>query len=211
MKEAAISVASSRDRIHAAALRLFARLGFDGVSLQLIADQVGLHKSSLFHHYRGKLELIREVLEATIARIVEQIAPLEAAGPPKLETLLDVTDRLVDHFAEEPEAARLLLMALAAPPEATPQIRLSEEPDHPMVRVYTIVWQWLERARRTGAIRAINLQQAILNLIGLVLFYPAVAPMHGAVVGPEPFSPRARAIRKKELRLAIRGMLERDD
>jgi AcrR family transcriptional regulator len=207
MKEVAISIASSRDRIHAAAMRLFARHGFDGVSLQDIADQVGLHKSSLFHHYRGKLELAREVIEAAIERVVRKLAPLEA-GPPALETLLDVIDTVVDHFADEPDAARLFLMALVQPPDSNLTVRLSEEPDHPMVRVYSIVWQWLERAKRTGAIRAVNRQQTLLNLMGLVLFYPAVAPMHGVIVGPEPFSPRARTIRKKELRIAIRGMLE---
>ena len=206
MKEAAVSIASSRDRIHATAMRLFARHGFDGVSLQDIADEVGLHKSSLFHHYRGKLELAAEVIEAAIARIVDKLAPLES-GPPALETLLAVTDALVDHFSDEPDAARLLMMALVQAPESRLQVRLPEDPSHPMVRLYSIIWQWLERAKRTGAIRSVSLRQTILNLIGIVLFYPAVAPMHQIIVGPEPFSTRARWIRKKELRYAVRGML----
>jgi AcrR family transcriptional regulator len=201
------SVADSRARIHAAALRLFARHGFDGVSLQLIADEVGLHKSSLFHHYRGKLDLAREVIEGAIEKLIEKLAPLAQGGAPKLETLLEVVDVLVDHFADEPDAARLFMMALTMPPESSFQIPVSEEPNHPLVKTYTIIWQWLERAKRTGAIRAVNLPQTILNLIGIVLFYPAVAPMQAAVAGPEPFSAKARAVRKKELRFALKGML----
>jgi AcrR family transcriptional regulator len=212
MKGTAIhSLESSRGRIHSAALRLFARHGFDGVSLQLIADEVGLHKSSLFHHYRGKLDLAREVLEEAMERVVDQIAPLAAGGAPQLATLLDVTDSLVDHFSDEPDAARLFMMLFMTPPESSLNIPISDEPTHPVVRFHATLWQWLERAKKTGTIRAVNVRQTILNMIGLVLFYPAVAPTDQQVAGPEPFSPKARATRKRELRFALRGMLCSDD
>lgn len=201
------SVETSRERIHAAALKLFARHGFAGASLQLIADEAGLHKSSLFHHYRGKVDLAREVFEAAIERVVERIAPLAGDTPPRLDTLLGVVDALVDHFSDEPDAARLFMMLMTMPPESDLKIPISSEPTHPVTRLYTTVWQWLERAKRAQAIRAVNVRQTILNLIGVVLFYPAVAPTEAEIAGTEPFSAKARAIRKRELRFALRGML----
>ena len=60
---------TSKDRIQAAALRLFARHGFEGVGLQRIADEVGLHKSSLFHHYKGKVELANEVFQIALREV----------------------------------------------------------------------------------------------------------------------------------------------
>ncbi len=200
-------LAQSRERIHQVALRLFARHGFDGVSLQMIADEVGLHKSSLFHHYRGKLELASDVIEAALARLVDKVAPLEAGGPPELNVLLQVSDALVDHFFDEPESARLFVMLMSAPPESSLKVPISDAPGHPVVRVYSALWQWLERARKTRAIRAVNVRQTILNLIGLQLFYPAVAPTEHAVAGDDPFSAKARATRKRELRWALSGML----
>ncbi len=201
------NVETSRERIHAAALKLFARHGFAGASLQLIADEVGLHKSSLFHHYKGKVDLARDVFESAIERVVARLAPLASDTPPRLETLLGVTDALVDHFSDEPEAARLFMMLMTMPPEADLKIPISSEPTHPVARLYTTIWQWLDRAKKTGAIRGVNVRQTILNLIGLVLFYPAVAPTEPEIAGTEPFSAKARAVRKRELRFALCGML----
>jgi hypothetical protein len=47
-------------------------------------------------------------------------------------------------------------------------------------------------------------------VIGPVLFYPAVAHDLAELVGPEPFSSRAREIRKRELRLLLAGLLEKN-
>ena len=200
---------TSKDRIQAAALRLFARHGFEGVGLQRIADEVGLHKSSLFHHYRGKLELAKEVFEGVVARVVERVRPLEADEPARLETLLSVVDDLTDHFAAEPGAARLILSVMIAPRDSDLNYPISlEDTGHPVVEVQTILWRWLDRARRQGAIRPANLRQMLFNLYGLMLVYPAVAEEHGAVAGPDPFGAKARRTRKQELRLMLRGVLE---
>lgn len=191
---------TSRDRIQAAALRLFARHGFEGVGLQRIADEVGLHKSSLFHHYRGKVELANDVFQLALREVVDRIRPL-AADPPSLEGLFAVVDDLVDLLSDRPDAARLFLQGMAAPLDSP-----VDEP-HASVEVFTILWGWLDRARRAGVIRRVNIRQALFNLIGVVLFYPAVAEQEPELAGAEPFSPAARRHRKQELRITLRGML----
>jgi AcrR family transcriptional regulator len=191
---------TSKDRIQAAALRLFARHGFEGVGLQRIADEVGLHKSSLFHHYKGKVELANEVFQVALRDVVERVRPL-AADPPSLDRLLDVVDDLVDYLSDHPDAARLFLQGMAAPLDSP-----VDEP-HATVEFFTILWGWLDRARRAKTIRHVNIRQALFNLIGVVLFYPAVAEQEPELAGPEPFSPAARRHRKQELRVVLRGML----
>jgi AcrR family transcriptional regulator len=191
---------TSKDRIQAAALRLFARHGFEGVGLQRIADEVGLHKSSLFHHYKGKVELANDVFQVALHDVVERVRPL-TADPPSLDKLLDVVDDLVDYLSDHPDAARLFLQGMAAPLDSP-----VDEP-HATVEFFTIMWGWLDRARRARAIRHVNIRQALFNLIGIVLFYPAVAEQEPELAGPEPFSPAARRHRKQELRIALRGML----
>jgi AcrR family transcriptional regulator len=191
---------TSKDRIQAAALRLFARHGFEGVGLQRIADEVGLHKSSLFHHYKGKVELANEVFQVALRDVVARVRPL-AADPPSLDGLLDVVDALVDYLSDHPDAARLFLQGMAAPLDSP-----VDEP-HATVEFFTILWGWLDRARRAKVIRQVNIRQTLFNLIGIVLFYPAVAEQEPELAGPEPFSPAARRHRKQELRIAVRGML----
>jgi AcrR family transcriptional regulator len=200
-------VESSKARIHAAALRLLARYGYAGVSLQRIADEVGLHKSSLFHHYRGKLDLASEVCLAAMERVLEHVEPLAQDDPPRRETFLRVIDACLDHFAEEPDAARLLLSLLVAPEDSDLNLPIGrEDVGHPVVRLFTILGTWLERARSCGVTRRLSIRQTIPNLMGIVLMQPAVALGVSALTGRDPFSPRQRALRKAEVH-ALLGSL----
>ena len=198
---------TSRARIHLAALRLFARYGYDGTSLQMIADAVGLHKSTLFHHYRGKLDVAAEAFEAAMARVAGRMRPLAREGAPTLEHLLVVSEALVDHFSKEPEAARMIVWMMTAPRDSDLNLHIGRDEGHPVVMIFTTLWAWIDRARRAGVIRPVNIRQTIFNLVGLVAFYPAAAEA-SYLSGDEPFSVKARRIRKQELRFALRGMLE---
>ncbi|MTB88620.1 TetR/AcrR family transcriptional regulator [Aeromicrobium senzhongii] len=60
---------SSRDRILAAASRLFAERGYDATSTRAIAEAVGLNIATVAYHVGGKSDLYREVMrEAHIAQ-----------------------------------------------------------------------------------------------------------------------------------------------
>src|SRR5580692_5418937 len=55
-----------RVRALAAATRLFAERGFEGTSIQLIADAVGVSKPAVLHHFSSKEDLRRAVLESIL-------------------------------------------------------------------------------------------------------------------------------------------------
>jgi AcrR family transcriptional regulator len=194
---------SSRQRISAVALALFGRYGYDGVSLQMIADEVGLHKSSLFHHYRGKSELMDEVAEGVVARLLELLDPLLSEEQPSLETLYSAIERMVDHFSDSPGAARLLVTIMTSPDDSEVRMLASSERS---IGFYAGISRWLERARKAGVVRDLSIRQAIPNLMGLILFYPAVANDLRDLLGADAFSPRARQIRKAELLRIARAM-----
>ena len=63
------------DKILDVAEDLFARRGFAGVGMREVADRVGLGKSSLFHHFRGKTQLYFEVLARVLDRIRVRLEP----------------------------------------------------------------------------------------------------------------------------------------
>jgi AcrR family transcriptional regulator len=200
--------AVSRQRIHAAALRLFGRIGYDGVSLQMLADEVGLHKSSLFHHYASKVELAHDVFEATLARVVEILAPL-ARHPPELRDLWGCVDALTDWWCAEPDTARLILSFINAPQDSELVAVVSPRAAQLERDLFMLLAGWLERARAGALIRPLHVRQAIVNLVGLTLFYPAVAEHLGGgeVAGRHALSTKAVRVRKDELRHVIGGML----
>lgn len=196
---------ASRERILATAARLFARYGSAGMSMQMLADEVGLHKSTLFHHFSGKEELLHLMLQQELGRILTVVEPLVADDPPSLDRLIAVANALVDHFAEAREAGPILLRSIVSPEldeETIPEGLESLER-----RIFVIIGVWLDRARRAGVIRNVRVRHALVNLLGLILFYPAVAEdeLGREILAADPSSSRALRGRKEELTAFLRG------
>lgn len=199
-------VDSSRERIHQAALRLLSRFGFEGMSMQMIADEVGLHKSTLFHHYRSKVDIALEVLDVSLRQVVETMAPLQTDASQSLEQLFSVSDDLVDFFFDEPDVAKLMLSSVVTPDDS--DLRAPAEEGTPAFEFYSLLIGWLSAARDRGVIRSdISIRQAVFDLMGLFLNYPAAARMHGPLTGTDPLGNKARQRRKAMLRRTLQGML----
>lgn len=198
----------TRAEIRRVALRLFARHGYDGVSLRKIADEVGVHKSSVFHHYRFKIDLAAEVFTGAILEVVERLRPLREQDPPSIEGALGVLDDVVDHLCNEPQVARLLMSFVCAPSDSELSTAALADPSHPVLELFGLVGDWLVRARRAQIIRPIEIREAIFSLIGVVLFHPAAAGSRWAIPESDPFSPEARTLHKGELHAFLRGAFE---
>jgi AcrR family transcriptional regulator len=195
-----------RRRILDAALELLAEHGYEGTSLQQVADRVKLHKSSLFHHFRSKEELAHEVFRGVAERLLKRLEPMLAEDPPRFDSLLRALDASVDHFAGEPASARLLMRLMATSRgETSGPFHVPPGGGDPIERVLTATGQWLARARAAGAIRHVPVRHTVLNLMGLVLFYPGVAHhIPAELLGADPRSPAMVASRKRELHAFVR-------
>jgi AcrR family transcriptional regulator len=88
MRQAA---ASTRERILEQGLALMSRSGLSGVTLGVLADQVGMSKSGLFAHFRSKEEvqigLLQYMAEFAAARVVAPAMKAEE-GLPRLKALI---------------------------------------------------------------------------------------------------------------------------
>ncbi len=60
---------STKQRILDIAIDLYAQRGFDAVSMQDIADAVGIKKASLYYHFESKDQILKEILQYPITRI----------------------------------------------------------------------------------------------------------------------------------------------
>lgn len=199
-------VVASRQRILDVARELLAEHGFDGMSLQMVADRVGLHKSSLFHHFASKDELAGEVFADIAQRLFDIVAPTVRQPPRDIEDLLDLSDRLVDHFAADAAAARVLFRLMVGIPGFDPG---SDRCDKIVEQTLIALGETLERARRARIVRRIDVRHALVNFMGLALFYPAVAHATGrAVLDADPNAATVLTARKAELRATLRGALQ---
>lgn len=69
---------SPRDEIIDHAARLFVGRGYAATSTREIADAVGIRQASLYYHFAGKEDVLRELLERTIRPTTTRIEQLEA-------------------------------------------------------------------------------------------------------------------------------------
>src|SRR5260370_14975406 len=59
----------TRQQILETAQRLFADLGYDATSLQLIADEMGLTKAAVYYHFRAKSDILHAAMLPGIQRL----------------------------------------------------------------------------------------------------------------------------------------------
>jgi AcrR family transcriptional regulator len=194
--------APPRERIVKAALPLLARRGFAGVALRSLAAEVGLHNSSLFHHFRSKAEIAAAVFEDVLERVLPPLERLDA-GRPDLDVFVEVLTEIADAFASAPDDARFLLRAIIDGDDFLYAYKDEVDPgdaSNPLVRLFTLVWGWLGAARQAGVIRPVRVHQAARNLIGILVFEPTY--------GSSDFGdPRKLASRRRELAAFVRGAL----
>lgn len=78
---------SSRDRIVERSLELFSARGYNGVSMNDIAQAVGITKAALYYHFDDKESLFLEVIRTKTAALTRELEQIISA-PDDLETLL---------------------------------------------------------------------------------------------------------------------------
>ncbi len=64
---------NQHEKIIMVASRLMSQKGYKGASLQEIADHVGIHKSTLFHYFKNKEELLLSVLKIAIEGVTKNL------------------------------------------------------------------------------------------------------------------------------------------
>ena len=70
--------ANTKQRILEAAIDMFSRNGFSGVSIRDITKQVGIKESALYNHFRTKDELLEVIFKAFRDERQKALPPLEA-------------------------------------------------------------------------------------------------------------------------------------
>ncbi|NGP06748.1 TetR/AcrR family transcriptional regulator [Rhodococcus sp. 14C212] len=61
-----------------AAAAVLARQGYDGTSVDAIADELGATKGVIYHYYRSKADILLGVLEAGFQHLMADVAPIAA-------------------------------------------------------------------------------------------------------------------------------------
>jgi len=118
MSVTAVRAPDSRHRFVDAAIRLFARHSFAGTSLQMIADEVGVTKSAVHHHFRTREELLTAVVEPLAGELRAAVAAAEAQRTRRARA-----ERMLTGFIDVVIRNRVLVPVLGGDPGAIETLR----------------------------------------------------------------------------------------
>ena len=188
------------------ATRLFAEQGYDGTSVQQIADAVGIRKPSLLYHFKSKDELRENV-------IAEMLAHWNAVLPGLLlkastEERFDATmEALTEFFIEDPDRARLFLRETLDRPQSM----------QAMLREFVKPWlellgAQLERAKEQGLVqRDVDPHAYAVEVITMAVAGTAVIDTLQVILPADPARGGTRERHATELIRVARSSLYTND
>jgi TetR/AcrR family transcriptional regulator len=110
----AVDYDAKRNAIREAAAALFAEHGFDGCSMSDLAQRCVTTKSGLYHYYRSKEEVLHDILDEHIGKVlaIVRAAVAEAAGQDPRQRLELIVTRLLAAYASADDQHKVQLNEL---------------------------------------------------------------------------------------------------
>ena len=186
---------STREAIIVEARRCFAEHGYEGTSLNEIAEAVGIRRPSLLHHFPSKEAIYAEVFTISLAEWsirVEEAVGRGLEGWDKVDLVITTGFRF---FMENPEFVRIISRE-ALDDGANLGIDLGAA----LRPFFLRARDWFEHEIDAGRFRRVDIQQLLITGYSIMFGYFSEAPFLASLLERDPMSPDALEARLQHVR-----------
>ena len=193
---------ATRAALLRAGAKLFSERGFDGVSIEDLADHAAVNKALISYHFGGKRRLYRAVLESSFATMVDRLKAIEAAAPDTRQALRGLMQAFEALRRDHPDFPTLFLrevLSTGVEPSVIPHL----------VAIIGFSRRLAERGVHEGVFRRVDPLLLHFGLVGSLAFFFATEPARRKAVaeGLVPFEmPQPKAFLRYVEELTLRGL-----
>lgn len=162
---------STEEHILEVAREVFTQNGYDGTSMQMIADAAGINKSLLHYYYRSKEKLFKNIFEKVFSQFIPNLGVIFMSDMTLEEKIQAFANRYIDVFLEHPLVPIFVMQ------------ELSKNPDHLADLVKgaglnpEILLNNISQSLQKENIQISDPRHFFVNLIGLCIFPFAARPL----------------------------------
>ena len=133
-----------------AAVRLFSESGYDGVSMRRIAEEAGVSKANIYHHFASKEALYFAIMRQSAAELTKLLEGLAEGAGPFDERLQVFAQAHLKHLIDNDMRVRLVLREAFSGDEETARTLVEQVIGGIVKRIISI----FEAGQKAGLLRA---------------------------------------------------------
>lgn len=159
---------NKRNAVRAAAPRLFRKYGFNGTSMEMLADELDMSKGSIYHYYKTKNDLLYDVIVVPLERVSAKLAQVPSSAPLD-ERLREYIRSIVTNMTEFPNESAVYFyespwLDQYLTPNQLADVRAHEK------RFADAIIGVLKAGRRSGQFRHVDQDAVRFAIVGMVGF-----------------------------------------
>lgn len=168
-----IQPTDAKERIKAAAARIFSLRGLEGARMQDIADEAQINKAMLHYYFRNKQQLFELIFEEKVKRIFSALEALSGSTASFEDRIRSFVDTQISIVLEFPAMPLFVML------EARKNPGLLEEKfgKLPVAAIRTKFSNMVRAEAEAGNIKVVAFDQLFVNIMSLCVFPIIAEPM----------------------------------
>jgi TetR/AcrR family transcriptional regulator, cholesterol catabolism regulator len=167
--EAAGGEESTGDRLLALAAELFRQKGYGLTTTRELASRLGIQKASLYHHMRGKEDLLFAISMASLERISGAVTAVRDAAEPHERLPAMIMAHLETALQDQDMHTTMLIELRALSEERQKEVRAGRDAYQDLLR--SVIDDDQSAGRLRADISAEYLTLSLLNLLNWTIFW----------------------------------------